>query len=409
MLACLGYLNPQRLCYTFAYDFPFYKITVIVTLAAALISRGRMKVPWTVETLLLVAFSIWMCFTTLFAIDPTAIDEWNKAIRIQIGMFMTLILIRNPIHLRWLIWVIALSLGFYGVKGGLFTILTGGGHHVLGPDDSFLADNNALALALTMMIPLLRFIQLNVDVRWIRWALAGAMALTSAAILGTYSRGGFIALTTTCLLLAVMSRRRLALVTIGIVVILAAVSFMPAKWSERMQTIENYDDDRSVLGRFMAWNFALKVAADRPLTGAGFYAFHRIVYDRYFPQVVKPRDAHSIYFKVLAEHGYPGLALFLGLWLSAIISANTIKRAARGHNDLAWATDLATMAQISLIAYAVGGAALGMCYFDLPYHVVTFIILTKVFVKQNLLEKNVEAQQTGTENRWHHPAAAVPA
>jgi hypothetical protein len=35
-------------------------------------------------------------------------------------------IIKERQHLHWMIWVIALSLGYYGVKGGIFTIMHGG-------------------------------------------------------------------------------------------------------------------------------------------------------------------------------------------------------------------------------------------------------------------------------------------
>ena len=39
----------------------------------------------------------------------------------------TLGLFREPARIRQLVWVIALSIGFYGVKGGLATLATAGG------------------------------------------------------------------------------------------------------------------------------------------------------------------------------------------------------------------------------------------------------------------------------------------
>jgi hypothetical protein len=40
-----------------------------------------------------------------------------------------------------------------------------------------------------------------------------------------------------------------------------------------------------------------------------------------------------------------------------------------------WASDLAAMIQVSLIGYAVGGAFLGLAYFDLPYHLMIIVLL----------------------------------
>jgi probable O-glycosylation ligase (exosortase A-associated) len=350
-----------------------------------------------------------MSFTTVFASNQRAWEFWGDVMKVQISIFLTLLVISSPRQLRWLIWVMALSLGFYGFKGGLFTLVHGGGDHVLGPGASFIEDNNALAMAIAMTIPLLRFLQVTSKSRWLRWALGCGMALTVVAILGTYSRGGLIALAVTSALLLLRSGRKIMFATLGIVALLGAVKVMPNEWFQRMSTIQSYDEDDSAQGRFDAWRFALAVANARPVTGGGFLAFARDSVDLhrdYGEAGVRPRDAHSIYFKVLGEHGYPGLILFLSIGLSAVLSASWIRRATRGHPELAWARELATMSQISLAAYAVGGAFLGMAYFDLPYHLIAFIVLTKVFVRRKLREEKQEA--AASEVRIARPAA-VPA
>ena len=49
-------------------------------------------------------------------------------------------------------WVMALSIGFFGVKGGIFTVVGGGENMVWGPPGSFIEGNNELALALIMVL-----------------------------------------------------------------------------------------------------------------------------------------------------------------------------------------------------------------------------------------------------------------
>ena len=56
------------------------------------------------------------------------------------------------------------------------------------------------------------------------------------------------------------------------------------------------------------------------------------------------------------------------------------------------------MLQVSLIAYASGGAFLGLAYWDLPYHIVSLVIVMGVIVKnyKELPDKNVE-KNIGTD------------
>jgi hypothetical protein len=66
-------------------------------------------------------------------------------------------LIHGKERIQLLVWVTAVSIGFYGIRGGIFTILTGGNYRVYGPEETFIADNNQLGLALTMILPLLYY------------------------------------------------------------------------------------------------------------------------------------------------------------------------------------------------------------------------------------------------------------
>jgi probable O-glycosylation ligase (exosortase A-associated) len=97
----------------------------------------------------------------------------------------------------------------------------------------------------------------------------------------------------------------------------------------------------------------------------------------YAPEPDRVHDAHSIYFEVLGEHGFVGLALFLLLGLMTWRTASSIIGQARGHPEKRWAADLAAMVQVSLVGYAAGGAFLGLAYFDFYYTLIAVVVLTK--------------------------------
>jgi len=158
MLWCwLGYMNPHRQACGFAYDMPFAFITSIVTITAFVFSKEKKEMIWTRETVLLLMFIGWMLFTTFFAFySELAWEQWSKVWRIQLMVFLTLMIIKERKHLHWMIWVIALSLGYYGVKGGIFTIVHGGAFRVQGPSGTFFEGNNDMPLVLAMLIPLIR-------------------------------------------------------------------------------------------------------------------------------------------------------------------------------------------------------------------------------------------------------------
>src|SRR6266581_6192839 len=79
----IGFMNPHRLTWSFAYDMPFAMIVALVTLVSLLISREPKKIPWTRETIVLLIFIVWMLITTIFAVYPEfAWDHMNKVAKI---------------------------------------------------------------------------------------------------------------------------------------------------------------------------------------------------------------------------------------------------------------------------------------------------------------------------------------
>ena len=380
----LGFMNPHRLTWGFAYNFPFAEITAIVTLISLLKSKEPKQIPWTRETVLLFIFILWMLFTTFFAFHPDlAWQQWDKIWKIQLMIYISIMIINDKQKLDWLVWVIVLSLGFYGVKGGLFTILHGGIYHVQGPPRSFIYGNNEIGLALTMTIPLMRYLQLQANRTWIYSGLVVAMVLTSIAAIGSQSRGALVGILAMGSFLILKSRNKLFMLLAIFVIVGATATIMPEKWYQRMATIETYQQDQSALGRINAWWTAYNVAKDR-ITGGGFETFKPDVFRLYAPEPKNVHDAHSIYFEVMGEHGFIGLSLFLLLGWFTWNKGTQIKRLTRQKYDIRWASDLARMVQTSLVGYAVCGLFLGLAYFDYYYTLIAIMVICKLVVEKQL-------------------------
>jgi probable O-glycosylation ligase (exosortase A-associated) len=381
----LSYMNPHRFVWGFTAGLPWVLMVGGVTIVAWLASREPKRIPWNGATILLAAFALWISLTTLFAIyADEAYPLWDRAIKVLLfNGFVTLALMHTRERVHLLVWVIVVSIGFFGLKGGAWVLLTGGGNLVQGPPKSFFGSNNSLALALIMIVPLMRFLQLSTANRWIRWGLAGWMALSVVAIIGTHSRGAFVGLCVTGLIFLLKARKRLLIGTAFGLVVLGAITFMPEKWAERMETIRTYEQDQSALGRLKAWRYAIDLAAKRPLVGGGFGAFAG---NLKLGSTTRWQNAHSVYFEVLGEHGYVGLILFLLLGVATLRAGTWIIRNARDRPELTWARDLASMLQVGLIGFAASGAFLNIAFFDLYYHFVVIMIITREIVKAELVK-----------------------
>jgi putative inorganic carbon (hco3(-)) transporter len=282
-----------------------------------------------------------------------------------------------------MVWVLAASVGFYGIKGGLFVLATGGAYKVFGPDQTFIGDNNAMALALVMAVPLLRYLQLHSVNKWAKRGCLAGLVLCVISALGSYSRGALLALLAMGVFLWVKGKNR------GVMLLFAAlalplISFMPDEWMDRMNTIKDYDEDRSALGRISAWWMAWNLARDRFPIGGGFEIWSDSAFAKYSPTPEFVHAAHSIYFQVLGEHGFVGLFLFLCIFFAAFLTGSSIIRLAKAVPELVWAVDLAKMCQVSLIAFAVGGAFLSLSYYDFPYYIAAVMVVLKRLVVASL-------------------------
>lgn len=384
MFTWVSLMNPHRLTYGAAYDFPFAMIIGVVTLVALFARSDPKRLPLTPLVVMLMLFMGWMTLTTLVAFEPVrAWTEWNRVMKTLFFVLVSMAALNNVKDTKLFAAVVTLSLAFYGFKGGLFTLMSGGTSRVLGPDGTYITDNNDLALALLTTVPLIWYLHLQATQRWLKLALAGLALLTVVSVLGSYSRGAMVGGAAMLGLLWLKSRNK-AVTGLALVLLMPLVfAFMPEEWFGRMESINDYKEDNSALGRLNAWEFAFNVAKDN-LMGGGFLTFTPKVFALYAPNPLDVHAPHSIYFQVLGEHGFVGLALFLSILFLGWRTGSRIIKACKDQPDLHWARDLAAMCQVSLVGYAVGGAFLSLAYFDLLYDILIIVVLLEKVLLKNL-------------------------
>jgi putative inorganic carbon (hco3(-)) transporter len=377
----LSIMSPHRYTYGIAYSAPLAALAVGCTVLGLLWTRERASpfkgspVTW------LSVFMAWMTLSWLFGLNVEGdYEQWKKVMKVDGMLLVGLTLLHSRQHIMALVAVCAGSLAVLGAKGGVYTLLAGGGGRVWGPPGSFIADNNAFALALVMTIPLLRFLQLQMQSTRGRFALTVVMVLCAVSALGSQSRGALLAIVAMAATLWLRSADKLR---IGIILIAAAVpiiAFMPAEWTARMGTMRTYEEDGSAMGRINAWWTAWNIALHYPL-GVGFNAATQELTARFSPNAESVLVAHSIYFQILGNHGFIGLALFLGMLIATWRSAGWLRTYKSVVPGVKWSAELGAMCQVALAGYAVGGAFLNLAYFDLPYNIMAMVVLTRVWVE----------------------------
>lgn len=374
-------MNPHRYTYGFAYSAPIAALSAAATLVGWLFTREKQSPFKGLPVVFLALLTVWVTLSWQFGVDPMGqYQQWDKVIKIYFMVFITLSLLSNKYHIMAFVWVNVASLAILGAKGGIFTILTGGSYRVWGPPGSFIAGNNEFAVALIMLIPLLQFLKLQLETKWVQQIMNVVMLLLAASALGSHSRGALLAIAAMGMFFWWRSQKKLLLAIFLVIGITALVPMMPEHWFSRMHTIETYNEDKSSMERINSWVVGWKVGKSH-FWGAGMSYLYRDFFDLYAPYDLPPFVAHSIYFQMLGNHGFIGLALFLLLWLTTYRTASWLRKNAKKIPEANWTGDLGAMVQVGLVGYAVGGAFLSINYFDLPYNMMIMVVLARKWVE----------------------------
>lgn len=366
--AWLGLMNPHRLAWSFAYDMPWAQVYGVTALLSLAWERQRQLGLAIGRYWLVIVYLAWMGITTVFALEPERAQiRIVEVFKIYLMAIATLAVLTTERRIRIFLMVAVLSVAFFGIKGGVFTVLTGGAFRVWGPPGSMIEDNNQLAVALTMIVPLMVWLVRVETRRWVRLGLYGAIMLVVASILGSHSRGAMVAIIAMSALLILKSERKMLFVLVFTTGALLAAAVMPDHFWDRMASIRNYEQDASVQGRLNAWKTAIRIADARP-TGGGFDYTGARSFAAWAPDPANIKSSHSIYFQALGEHGWPGLTLFLGFWLVNWFACRRALRIWRKDPERAHLASLAAMLQVSLVGYLAGGAFVNIGYWDFPFY-----------------------------------------
>jgi len=344
---------------------------------------------------LVLLFFFWTTLSTIGTMAPPerSWDIWTRFAKVIALFIFVVLIVEKKRHVDFFLICVVLSVGFYGNLEALKFLASGGGHKIEGLGGHVLGDRNELSVAFVMTLPICYYLLVEYGKRsrliWL--ALLGTMCLLVAAVIGTQSRGGFIALAGFGAYLWFKSEHKIPVAVLFAVLAFGLANFVSDDWMSRMNTIETADEDASFMGRVVAWKLSFILAVKHPILGGGFksleyfpvwaelsrdfFAYEWFYTGSALPNTKFGRAAHSIYFQVLGEHGFVGLFLFLACLGGAFLKARAIARKARQLSAPSWLRTLVTMLQLSIFAFALGGASLSFAYFDLIWAIFGLLIV----------------------------------
>jgi probable O-glycosylation ligase (exosortase A-associated) len=395
----LAYMRPNDLCWGFAREQRWSFLIAAVT-AVGYFSNAKGK--WFVRDArcyVMIVLALWVGLSILMGSMKSPLQtnlyvEYCKII--GIALFTTVVVVRRE-HLRLMMWIIALSFGFYGVKVGLSGVLSGGHIKVLQGPGGMLEDNNNFGLALTMGLPLLVQLAKSERSKVLRRGVMAMIPLTALTIFLTHSRGAFLALGAMAVALVWRSKNRLLGFGILAASLVGALSFVDRSYLDRLNTIQDYEQDGSAMGRLAAWATALNMAKAEPAFGVGYGMFQQNYWNYASGSSHEgKRVAHNAYLQVLAECGTPAFLMYTSLIVFSMLSIWKVRKRAKQLYYSSWILDYAAMMESSMIAFIVGSVFLNRAQFDLFYH---FVALVLCFERIAIAEMEGRGEESGERSR----------
>ncbi len=393
VFSILSYNRTQDLTWGVAADYrlTFY-VAVAMMVGFLLRPPGGKLIVLERRTWVMLVLLILITLSVVYAQYPKAsYHKFYEFIKVMIVAMITPPLLNSKERIRYLLWAIALSLGFYGVKNGLLFQRT-----LRGPG-GMLLDNNDFSSALVMNLPILLYLGKTETKKWVKRGLYGAVPLTVIAVALTESRGGFLAL---CLVLGVLvlkSNQRVIAMTIAPFAAIAFLALMPQSFRDRLETLKNPTEDSSAQARLEAWGTALRMSEDHPWIGVGYRNFQTVYNDYSLVPGARERVAHNSYLQLMAESGRPALAVFLLLIFMTVANSRSLQwEGRRRYGPNHWFVNYAAAIEVALYGYLLSGIFLNRAHFDLLYHMIAISIalnaIARAEVRADMREKAAEQE-----------------
>jgi probable O-glycosylation ligase (exosortase A-associated) len=419
-VATLGYVwvdtfSPQSVAYIILNQINVAMIMGATAFGTYLLLDRRSPPRLSAETMLMAAMVIWVNLTMIWAQAPDAAwEKWDWAVKtLAFSTFIPLV-IRSRVQIEAFAQTYVFSLAANFVPFGVKTLISGGGYGTnlgLEGGNSGLSEGGLLSTVCLMAVPLaIHLAQHSQLIPRIKlmplayWGLAGLAVVTA---IGTYERSALIGLVVLGAYMWTRSRHKLGFGIVTIIVACLVVYTTSSAWNARISTIGNFEQENSAYVRILVWRWTLGFVATHPL-GGGFQT--NVIDHIELPATATSpavqefgRAFHSIYFEMLGEQGYPGLAMFLILSAITFIKLRRLARKARDYPELEWVGSLSSALQSGLAVFLTSGAFVGIAFQPMFWYFIAMSISLNAYMRR------VENQEAKPISGWRGIATQATA
>jgi probable O-glycosylation ligase (exosortase A-associated) len=383
--AYIDIVAPQRLAYGALASVPLSMIVALLAIGGWVVADRKDGVGLASRQILMLVLLLYCGVTTFTADFPIpAGEKWEWVWKAMFWAIFLPLTLRTRLRIEAYLLVMLLSAAAIVIVGGIKTALSGGGYGALNlmvDNNSGLYEGSQISTVAIAIIPLILWFSRFGTIYPSDWKVKlFCYALIFACLLmpvGTEARTGLVCIAFLfVLMLRDVKRRFLYLAGAGLLG-LAAIPFLPQSFTQRMETIQDYQSDQSAGTRLAVWAWTLDYVRDKPL-GGGFEAY---IQNRIQVQTTNSvgsgavqvmsgetaQDAgrawHSAYFEMLGEQGFPGLFLWLLIHLIGLARMERLRRRYwKPEEGDAWISPLATALQHGQLVYLVGAVFVGIAF-----------------------------------------------
>jgi putative inorganic carbon (hco3(-)) transporter len=372
-------------------------VTLLVFVVSQVATEGNLTArPKEVNMVLLMGLAALLSIP--MAIDPG--EAWKEFNDVFIKTLLIFIVIVNVVRTEWrmrLLWFLILGVSIYlsvnvisDYQAGVFKIGSEETNtaRVAGVIKGLFDNSNDLALHLVTIIPISFVLGIEKKGMIRKLVYFPITLLMVAAVIITFSRGGFLGLIAMVLVLArKLSRRNksaaLATIVLGVIFFLAVA---PASYSGRLATI--FDSASDITGSSSQRSQVLKrsilVALRYPLFGVGIGNFHH----KSFQEL----GTHNAYTQVAAETGIAAMVCYIILLVHPLRKLRLMEREMFERNESSRYYYLAIGLQASLVGYMVASFFAAVAFQWYVYYLVGYAIALRRIYYLEQSEKLKPAQ-----------------
>ena len=335
-------------------------------------------------------------------------DAWKTFSEQLIKAIVIFVVLVNVVRTEWrlkLLLLLILAVSMYlsvnainDYRQGLFLAgtLDGPDARITGRIKGLFENSNDLALHLVTMIPLAVSLGLGGRNPLKKLIYFGGAALMVAAVVVTFSRGGFIGLVAAGLLLVRRLGRKNRVATTGAMVfaVILFLALAPGAYSGRLSSIFNSGADLtgSSSQRTEVLKRSVWVALRYPLFGVGIGNFYH----------KSPRNlvTHNAYTQVASEMGLAAMVIYILLQVYPLRRLRLIEKESYSKPEQARFYYLSIGLQASLVGFMVSSFFGAVAYQWYVYYLVAYAVcLHRLFLMKFPPEGGYE------HGFWEHPFA----